>query len=247
MTESEWLASTDPAAMLAVAQKHRVDKLPISDRKLRLFAVACCRNVWYLLTDNAKCGKCDRGEVCFMDAPDVRGTCSNCHGTGRSSRSRHAVEVAERYADGEIEFNVFANSIEYAGDISQGCCGLSSAQQVSYVGRMIEELNRRVVPMAPVAALLRDICGNPFRPVRLPLKWVKIKDDPEYDAICYWFTPTVVALANRIYTDRDFDLTPMLADALAEAGCDSEEMLRHLREPMHVRGCWALDLLLGKE
>jgi hypothetical protein len=56
-------------------------------------------------------------------------------------------------------------------------------------------------------------------------------------------------LANGIYAERAFDRMPILADALQDAGCDSEALLSHLRDAdaTHVRGCWALDLVLGKE
>jgi len=80
--------------------------------------------------------------------------------------------------------------------------------------------------------LLRDIFGNPFRPVTV---------DPA------WQTATVVALAEAIYADRAFDRLPILADALEEAGCLNGDLLNHCRQPgEHVRGCWAVDLLLSK-
>jgi hypothetical protein len=83
------------------------------------------------------------------------------------------------------------------------------------------------------ASLLRDIFGNPFRPVAV---------DPG------WRTSNVVSLADAIYADRAFDLLPVLADALEEAGCDNAEILSHCRQPAkHVLGCWAVDLLLGKK
>ncbi len=82
-------------------------------------------------------------------------------------------------------------------------------------------------------ALLRDIFGNPFRPVTF---------DPA------WRTSTAVGVAEAIYADRTFDNLPVLADALQDAGCDHPDILTHLRDPgPHVRGCWALDLVLGKE
>jgi hypothetical protein len=63
-----------------------------------------------------------------------------------------------------------------------------------------------------------------------------------------WLTTTVTTLAQSIYTDRSFDQLPILADALEEQGCTDAELLRHLRSPEpHVRGCWALDAVLGKE
>jgi hypothetical protein len=85
------------------------------------------------------------------------------------------------------------------------------------------------------AALLRDLFGPlPFREVRIDLAWL---------------TPSVLSLARRAYDERDFSALPVLADALAAAGCDNEDLLRHCRERgfPHCRGCWAVDLLLGKE
>jgi hypothetical protein len=64
-----------------------------------------------------------------------------------------------------------------------------------------------------------------------------------------WRTPDVTALAKGITASQDFSGMPVLADALQEAGCDSNDLLNHLRDTnaTHVRGCWALDLVLGKE
>ncbi|MBL8796889.1 MAG: hypothetical protein JNM56_23510 [Planctomycetia bacterium] len=79
---------------------------------------------------------------------------------------------------------------------------------------------------------LRDIFGNPFRPVTA---------DPA------WRTSTVVSLAQAIYDERAFDRLPILADALEDAGCDHADMLNHCRQPGdHVRGCWVVDLLLQR-
>jgi hypothetical protein len=86
------------------------------------------------------------------------------------------------------------------------------------------------------AMLIRDIFGNPFRPVTI---------DPSWAA---WADGTVRTLAEAIYAERAFDRMPVLGDALEEAGCDNEDILRHCREQRdHVRGCWVLDLLTGRE
>jgi len=81
---------------------------------------------------------------------------------------------------------------------------------------------------------IREIFGNPFRPVTI---------DPA------WLTSDVRLLATGIYNDRAFDRMPILADALQDAGCDNDDILNHLRDAtaVHVRGCWALDLILSKE
>jgi hypothetical protein len=81
--------------------------------------------------------------------------------------------------------------------------------------------------------LLRDIFGNPFRPVAFSPAWR---------------TSDAVALARTMYESREFGAMPILADALQDAGCDNTDILDHCRDPkqVHVRGCWVCDLVLGK-
>ena len=80
--------------------------------------------------------------------------------------------------------------------------------------------------------IIRDIFGNPFRLVAF---------DPA------WCTEHTLGLALRMYDDREFAAMPILADALEEAGCENADILTHCREPgVHVRGCWVVDLVLGK-
>ena len=82
------------------------------------------------------------------------------------------------------------------------------------------------------AILFREIAGNPFRPMSL---------DDQRPA------PAHVQLAQAVYDGRTFDRMSELADALEREGCASEEVLTHCRGPgPHVRGCWVLDLILGK-
>jgi hypothetical protein len=81
--------------------------------------------------------------------------------------------------------------------------------------------------------VLRDIFGNPFRPVTFSPSWR---------------TDTAVALTRQMYESRDFSTMPILADALQDAGCDNDDILFHCRgDGPHVRGCWVVDLVLGKE
>ncbi|HJZ59825.1 MAG TPA: hypothetical protein VKE74_33090 [Gemmataceae bacterium] len=84
-----------------------------------------------------------------------------------------------------------------------------------------------------MANLLRDVFGNPFCPVAADHSWL---------------TSTAVALASQMYDSRDFGAMPILADAIQDAGCDNADILDHCRGPgPHVRGCWVVDLLLGRE
>src|SRR5262249_35743058 len=82
----------------------------------------------------------------------------------------------------------------------------------------------------------RDICGNPFHP------------SPELPtAVLGWGDRTVPRLAEGIYTEGAFSRLPILADALLDAGCDDDDLIVHCRGAgPHVRGCWAVDLILGK-
>src|SRR5262249_2865626 len=134
----------------------------------------------------------------------------------------------------------------------------------------------KLPPPATQAALLRDLAGNPFRLVTLPTEEItRMGTDPDGNAVlvrervCPWCTSTVLALAQAAYDERqlvfmeslkreettmqdsgtlDPDRLAVLADALEEAGCLSADLLAHLRGPgPHVRGCFALDLILGKE
>ena len=85
----------------------------------------------------------------------------------------------------------------------------------------------------PTRTTLRGLFHYPFRPVAV---------DPA------WLTSDVLLLARGIYEERAFDRMPILADALQDAGCTSEEMLNRLRHGLdHTRGCWVLDAILGKE
>ena len=81
--------------------------------------------------------------------------------------------------------------------------------------------------------LLRDVFGNPFCPVTLAPAWL---------------TSDVLLLARGIYEEKAFDRMPILADALQDAGCNNPDVLNHCRgDGPHVRGCWVVDLVLGKQ
>jgi hypothetical protein len=115
-------------------------------------------------------------------------------------------------------------AIDVSGDMLDLVMRVAEVAELSGANREQEEREQ--------AVLIREVFGNPFRPVTLDIRWQ---------------TETVVALATGIYADRAFDRMPILADAMEEAGCDNADMLNHCRgEGPHVRGCWVVDLVLGK-
>jgi hypothetical protein len=221
MTEKEWLASTEPDDLLVFLD------VKASDRKMRLFCCACVRRVWYRL--------------------------------GHAEASRRAVEVAEEVADGqkpEQELAGTSNEAERAiqiasqseeknalraaawcvsGKIDALSITRSVAWGAAYASRDAMDSER-----SAQAQLLRDVFGNPFQP-------------PSVEAI--HLTPTVRATAAAVYQERtlpagnlDLERLAVLADALEDGGCRDSRILSHCREVgPHVRGCWVVDLVLGKK
>lgn len=220
MTEGEWLACNDPTKMqefLDAMQPVPWDKA--TDRKLRLFACACGRRIWPLLTDE---------------------------------RSRRAVETAERFADGlatekdleaawieAIDANECIGTILYLlGPEMWTVCAVHNAacNAADMHGRLTDacDFESAYNPERAVQCqLLRDIFGClPFPPAPIHRTWQSAR---------------LMTFAQTIYQDRAFDRMPELADALEKAGCSDVEILNHCRGPgPHVRGCWVVDLLLGK-
>jgi hypothetical protein len=207
MDEKEWLACTDPTAMLEFVRGKA------SDRKLRLFAVACCRRLGAELPDQRSWDAVHVAE-CFAD------------GNG----TEHDLMIARRDAEASFQKDRTAYAAVQATGGKAWDAAVGAVEAVDYLGwEWYEEgVEREQVQ----TGLLREIFGNPFRPVAL---------DPA------WRLSNVIALAKPIYDDRAFDRLPVLAEALEEACCDSQDILNHFRGPgPHVLGCWALDLLLGK-
>jgi hypothetical protein len=144
---------------------------------------------------------------------------------------RAAVETTERFVDGQApEADLLA-----AWSAAWGQPPMQTFQDLD-VGPLASGTASAewAMPKTEQAAQchdLRCLFGDPFRPVALNRRWL---------------TPVVSALAGAAYDERAYDRLPILADALEDAGCDNAGLLGHLRGPgPHVRGCWALDLLLG--
>ncbi len=165
-------------------------------------------------------------------------------------RSRRAVEVAERYADGEAdvaEWDVVRvaafRAAMASGEAAAECAAMSVTGSGSWSAAgsgSVFAAEARYEYMNAArrgqAALLRDFFHNPFQPL------------PVVDSAClHWQGGKVVTMARAIYYERAFDWLPILADALEDSGCSDRAILDHCRGPgPHYRGCWLVDLLLGQ-
>jgi hypothetical protein len=326
MDETEWPSSTDPQAMLAwmTTHTHEAGRAPrYSDRKLRLFACACVRQVWHLLTDGRS-----------RTAVEVAERWADGQAVGEERyRAERAAWITPHQVPPESE----AHAPWLAA------CYTCWPETHYLAERVLEVLDRG---RERQAALLREVTGSPFRPVEFPCCHCTGGGCDCCEGRGYalefpsrWLTPTVLSLAHAAYLERPgracerccgigfIDRNPMggpdpnpniryvmapprhwecpachgagrtengaidplclaeLSDALEEAGCQEEALLRHLRgyercryclmspdvaaglyaycEPCrviraadpgwlplrgpHVRGCWVLDLVVGKE
>jgi hypothetical protein len=151
-----------------------------------------------------------------------------------TDRSLPVVNAAERFADDPLALDELQAARRHLLD----WLDLILAMEFEEIAwrRMVSDIGAIPVidpQLCGTGWLIRDIFGNPFRPVAF---------DPA------WRSEAAVGIAAGIYEERAFERLPILADALQEAGCEHPDILTHCREPgTHVRGCWVVDLLFGKE
>jgi hypothetical protein len=229
MTEQEWLAITDPLFMLEFFRR-------TTDRKLRLFAVACCRRVWGLLTDKRSRRAVDAAEqfaeglISEEEFEKARWSAVDAY-SAYSDQDDDTPESLARVAAADAACSVCWDDFHPTDE--EEAYGAARATCRCLLRAVAHTANDAAQQNSAQLALLRCIFRSPFRPVTI---------DPTL------LTSNVVAIAQTIYDERTFDRLPILADALEDAGCDNADVLNHCRQPgVHVRGCWVVDLVLGKE
>ncbi len=241
MTETEWLTCYTPTLLLAHVRG------TLSQRKDRLLAVAICSVIGDALQDARSRFALEVAEA-FADGMASTDELTKAYDD--------AVDALSDAASGNPEVGnydakvIAADAVTYcaAPDCSQiSMRPVHTADEIryraepdcSYLSMMT--LQRALSAVAYrfsldtdtplILRLLHDVVGNPFRPA------VDVA----------WRNSTVTQLARAIYAERTFDRLPILADALEDTGCSVQEALDHLRDSgPHVRGCWVLDLALGK-
>jgi hypothetical protein len=227
VNESNWLASANPHHLLQVLEGLGIQ----SGRQFRLAAAAFCRRAWVQLTEG----------------------------------QRRAVELAESFADGRAKFEAMRAAARDCLPVKGGSVGAArAAAEVTHrepllaaTGALYHLLGASwggpkllshpgggfwIDPAqwqrecGVLCGLLRDIFANPFRPLpAIEPAWLE------------WHGGTVPKMASAIYEGSRFEELPILADALEEAGCADAAILAHCRQPGdHARGCWLVDLLIGK-
>jgi hypothetical protein len=216
--EQEWLTTQDYREVL-----YRAATASRSTRKWRCYALACVGLIEHLLTP--------------------------VH--------RRALEVNERFVEGKATNRERADARATLGEADYRPIGYSLFESLRWAMasptdivsaaqntvpdsvRYVVELENGRDAVDPLhqkfIGFLRDIVGNPFRPAKIEPAWKR------------WNGGAVVHLAQVIADEQSFDQMPILADALEEAGCSDSSILDHCRATGHVRGCWVVDLILGKK
>lgn len=241
MTESEWLAATDPEPMIWIIRKQG------TERRQRLAACACCRTQW---AEDRRSPRSRAFEWVF--------DCSERYADGQcdEAEARAVFEKAMDLANPQIamqgleELEIFKRMVRTAlcanplPNAPLSMLASEEPKRTRFFGAIRKVIGNWLSiaeaadPQAPRPAiwchLIRDIFGNPFRPVTLNSAWLT------------WHDGLLVSMAQWMYDSRDFGDMPVLADALEEAGCSDFYILNHCREPgEHVRGCHVVDLCLG--
>lgn len=223
MTEEQWRSCVSPEAMLHYLSDRA------SPRKLRLYAIGCCRRIWHLLTDD----RCRHAVELAQRFVDGRAAANDL-----AAAERVVASVARVW--GDIGSSVARATFALGGAAwaTTRTSAWLSAWDAAWDARMAA---RDFIPGTDwerervwQAGLLHDLFGNPFVPIEIDPVWLAFHDG------------VVPKLARVIYEEDRFGDLPILADALEEAGCTRSDLLEHCRgRKPHYRGCWVIDALLG--
>jgi hypothetical protein len=227
ISASEWETSTDLRRMLWQVRE------AVTLRQTLLFGCACCRRIWPWFVDPRNRQAIEHVEQ-WVDSSE----CEQRRAEAFALAEAAMKPVFDRaYAEGHDVFHptVYASWAARALTFFRvpWMIALQTAMKCTSTleETIAEERAGRIKAQEQAwqADLLRDVVGNPFRPIALAPEWV---------------SPPVLDLARSIYTEQEFEQLPALATALTEAGCNNEDLLQHCRsEKPHTRGCWALDLI----
>jgi hypothetical protein len=252
MTEAKWLISTRPSEMLAFLHDPagwsryflrwlRVEKdqpaFRASDRKLRLCAVACCRRVGHLFSEEKSHQNVEAAER----IAEGKGSREELEGVRSRAATDYDAASTAAYAASAAAHEASKGRTAYASLAADWAALAACLGRIRYVHDLLPlSCSERVAQ----CVLLREVFGPlPFGPVGIS------------PSVLTWNDGTVKRLAEGAYEHRllpsghlDGERLAVLADALEEAGCTDPTILNHCRQPgEHVRGCWLLDLILNKE
>jgi len=219
MTEAEWLNCADPQKMLQFLRNKT------SQRKVRLFNAAVCRRFWDYLPEASQAILVKSellADGLVQPISDGMELCSLANAV--------VAPFDRQYPTKQFP----SREVRIQRDAAAAVCYAVIPNELWGAASYFWDIDQ--TEKAAHSVIIRDVFGNPSRPVPVDPYWLE------------WNNATIPKLAQTIYNERAFDRLPVLADALEDAGCDNADILSHCRSAeQHVRGCWVVDLLLGKE
>lgn len=226
-TEKDWLHGHDAIAMAASLQGQ------VSERKLRLLACACCRQLENVAgTDWSRAAlvaaeNFAEGRLSLEDLDTVRHHLLDA----TAWVSEWADETAEENAVRAIRAVLYPKAgyaLRDVLDALERTAHLSGTTETDCLERSRREMRRQ-------AEVIREVIGNPARPTVIEAAWQQ------------WHGGCLVRLATEIHDARAFHDVPLLGDVLEDAGCTDTDLLAHCRDAgWHALGCWVVDGILGK-
>src|SRR5262245_27635394 len=253
MTEAEWLACADPQPMFEFLRRSA------SDRKVRLFALACCRRVWASLEHEEFRDAVRKAELFadgLVEQDEMLQAYKKAHAVfiklhGKDNGPGAALTTSSFPAPPKTFFQRIADALDdpwWEDEFDKGDPLAPALVTARHAARAAADLqgerhaldspismadHREQAEHREQAALVRCLFENPFRP------------RPVFDAASP--SSEIKALAEGIYAELAFDRMPLLADALEASGCTNGDLIAHCRSGReHARGCWVVDLVLGK-
>ncbi|MCI0701762.1 MAG: hypothetical protein L0241_11820 [Planctomycetia bacterium] len=241
MDEAQWLECQYSYRMIWTLFSRSTGQGKIKDERFRRFGIACARRVLAALPGGQSVAL-DNLEA-WIDSPTRNGL-ADARKLHLSTLKTHPTDapfgaLARRFASQAILRCARSKPTQAAMASSDAATAMVEIKAVEggWTAKTNPNDKKRysseLAEIAVHAAIVRDIFGNPFRPVAFSSEWR---------------TDTAIALARQMWESREFSAMPILADALQDAGCDNEVILNHCRDANqpHVRGCWVVDLVLGK-
>lgn len=224
MSEARWLTTDNPYELT----HHRACR---SHRKRRLLACAFARRVLFLLPDERYAQVIEAAER-YADGMATEAEIRTLRRGVKTPRKGQEFTEASYHAALAVQATLEREAVATVHGWEAAAAACASLSRPDWNRGRDEEVRHQ-------CALVREVFGNPYRPVILAAEWQM---------------PTVVSLAQAAYEDRRLpegllreDRLAVLADALEDAGCQHAGILDHLRQPgEHVRGCWLVDLLLRR-
>jgi hypothetical protein len=236
ITERVWLTENNRPEDLA-----NFALRDVTDRRLRLFGLACCELVCAGLRDE-RCRRAVDVALRYADglasADDLQA--ANAAAEEAADESWYAAGYKDNADTAALRLARNASSVDLRPDEGDGDGWQSFHAGGSptdfFIWHTLEASPADSQIRAKITGLLRDVVGNPFRPAAAEKRWLA------------WKGGIIAKTARELYDGRAFEKLPSLADALEEAGCTDSDILAHCRgRGPHVRGCWVLDLILSKQ